>query len=125
MITVTAEQMNVSVSAFDLANEIKNSQSNQRTARQERKRIADPAVDGHAAPNNQHPERGGEEDVTGAGKARHGERFRFRPTLGPGGDDKRKPVRWNDRVQKSNRESRRQKCYENNVVHRAVSISIE
>lgn len=60
MMRMAPEQMNVAASAPDLANKIKKSERNQRAAGQVGKRVANPAVDSHAAPHNQYSKRGGE-----------------------------------------------------------------
>ena|ERR1700730_17796977 len=117
MMAVTAEEVNVSVSASELTNQVKGSQRNERAAGQEWKRVADPAVDCHAAPHHQHSEQSGEQNVTRAGESGYGERFCFGPTLSAGRYNEREPVRWNHRVKKSNGKSRGQERYENNVVH--------
>src|SRR6059058_2186906 len=116
MRSVRAKQVNVSVTARDLANKIKNSQRDERAASQIRKGFADPAVDRHSTPDHDDSERSGEQSVTGAGETRNGERFGFIPVLRASGHDKGQPMRRDCSVQKSNQESRRQQRYENDVV---------
>src|SRR5947209_16733222 len=124
MRTVSAKQVNVSMTTFDLANKIENSQCDERAASQIRKSFADPAVDRHPTPDHHDSERSREQSVTGAGETCDGERFGFIPMLRPSGHDKWQPMRRDCSVQKSNHKSRRQQGYENDVVHVSARFSL-
>ena len=61
------KQMDVSM-AHELADQVKDSQRDQRAAGNERKVLANAAVNRHAAPNNQSSKRRGEENMTHPGE---------------------------------------------------------
>ena len=106
------------MAAFHLPNQVEDSKGNQHATSHKGECISNSAVDRHAAPDHQHSERSRAQNMTCSGETSHGERFRFGPTLSSGRDNKRKPVRWNHSVQKSDGESRGQQSYENNIIHR-------
>jgi hypothetical protein len=88
---MTSEQMTVA-DAFDLPHKIKKSERNERATGNQWKEFTDPAVDRHAAPNNQHSQRNCEEHVTRAGHAGNRERLWLFPMLRSRRDYKRQPM---------------------------------
>ena len=109
--------MNVRMTASHLADEVKNSQRDQRAAGYKRKSAADPAVNRHSAPYHDNPERSCEQDMAGARKTSDNQRLRFRPALRARRNHEWKPVRRNYRVKKSNGEPCGNQRYENDVIH--------
>jgi hypothetical protein len=115
---MTSEQMTVAT-ASNLPHKIKKSERNERAAGDHWKKFADPVVNRHAAPNDQHAQRNCEEHVTRAGHAGNRERFRFFPVLCPGRDDKRQPVCRDGSVQEGDGKSTDCNCCKNDGVHRS------
>ena len=115
--------MNVAVTTFELPNEIKNPERDQGATGEERKHAADPIIDRHPAPNDQHAECCREQSMSRAGESGDGERFGVVPVLGSRRDHEWKPVCRDYRVEEADGKAAGQQRDENNVIHfRAMSV---
>ena|SRR5215510_203366 len=103
---MSSEQMTVVCASSDLPHKIKNSKRNERATGNKWKGSTDTAVDRHAAPNDQHPQRNREKHVARASDSRNRERLWLFPMLCPRCHYERQPMGRDGSVQERDDKTR-------------------
>jgi hypothetical protein len=103
----------------ELAVDIKKPEEQQRPSGDPGKPGANPVMQRNSEPGDEHPQERGKQHVTGTRQRRNANRLVPIPSLRPGRDDERQPVRGNSRVKESDTESRERDRGKNRFVHEA------
>src|SRR3954454_25300992 len=110
--------------ASDLPHKIKKPERNERATGNYWKGLTDTAIDRHAAPNDEHPQRNCEKHGTRSGHSGNCERLRLIPLLRSRGDYKRQPMRRDSGVKKRHRKSRTTEGDEVERIHPRNTLTI-
>ena len=121
---MTSEQMAVARASSDLPHKIKKAERDERATGNQWKDFTGPAVDRHAAPNDQHPQRNCEKHVARSSDTGNRERLWLFPMLRPRRDHKRQPMRRNGSVQERDRKTGKDEDYEDDSIHLRNSLTI-
>ena len=116
--------MAVARASSDLPHKIKKPERDECATGNHWKDFTDPAVDRHAAPNDQHPQRNCEKHVARSGDTGNRERLWLFPMLRPRRDHKRQPMRRNGGVQERDRKTGNNEGDEDKIIHLRNNLTI-
>ena len=110
--------------ASDLPHKIKKPERNEHATGNYWKGLTDTAIDRHAAPNDEHPQRNCEKHVTRSGHSGNCERLRLLPMLRSRGDYERQPMRRDSGVEERDRKPRNNEGDEDEIIHLRNNLTI-